>query len=224
MAKDFANSVDLVTIQEITGNTVVLKNGGLRQVVMVSGTNIALKSDVEQNIVIQAYQNLLNTLDFPIQIVVHSRKVNIEKYLGTLEGYREHETSPLLKNQIDEYREFIAGFVAKNPIMEKSFFVVVPFDSVSIPGASKGGLLGGILGKSKKTNPKADAAEEKTLNQHLSQLQQRTEQIISGLSQVGLRAVSLNDDETIELFYNLYNPEAVEKKGMDLFAEEKKPS
>jgi hypothetical protein len=130
------------------------------------------------------------------------------------------ETNPLLKTQIAEYREFIKSFVQENAIMSKSFFVVVPYDPVQIPGSGEGGIFSSLFGKSKKPSEKEIASQEKTLAQHMSQLAQRTDQIMSGLTQIGLRAVGLNDDETIELFYNLYNPEAVEKKGMDLTPDE----
>ena len=78
--QDFGNSLDLVNIKEIRDDTVILKDGGMRQIIMVGGVNFALKSETEQNIMTQAYQTFLNGIDFPLQIVVHSRKVNIDKY------------------------------------------------------------------------------------------------------------------------------------------------
>ena len=130
---DVGNTQDLVAIKEIKEGTLVLKDGGLRQIIMVGGVNFALKSEMEQNILTQGYQNFLNSVSFPLQIVIHSRKVNIEKYLDELAGYQIAETSPLLKNQGEEYREFIRGFVQKNAIMEKSFFVTIPFTPIKLP-------------------------------------------------------------------------------------------
>lgn len=81
---DLGNSLDLVDIKEIKESTVVGNDGGFRQIIMVGGVNFALKSDAEQNIMTQAYQNFLNSIDFPLQVVIHSRKVNIEKYTDDL--------------------------------------------------------------------------------------------------------------------------------------------
>src|SRR5258708_11607750 len=102
MPTGFGNSQDLVAIKEIREGTVILKDGGLRQIVMVSGMNFALKSTVEQEIITNAYQNFLNSVDFPLQIIVHSRKINIEKYLSTLAEWSDRETSPILKSQGSE--------------------------------------------------------------------------------------------------------------------------
>src|SRR5580693_2685029 len=99
---EFGNSLDLVDIEEIRGNIVILKVGSLKQIVMVGGVNFALKSELEQNIITQGYQNFLNGIDFPLQIVIHSRKVNIDIYIQGLLARKDLEESPLLKNQIDE--------------------------------------------------------------------------------------------------------------------------
>lgn len=218
--KDAQPTQKFIEVKGVKNGVLLLKNGGLRQILMVSGMNFDLKSQEEQEAITFSYQNFLNSLNFSIQIFIHSRKVNIEAYVENMGAIEAQETNPLLKSQISEYREFIRSFVKDNAIMNKSFFVVVPFDPVSIPGTESGGFLNKLLGRSGKPDPKAVAAQDKTLNQHLGQLQQRTEQIMSGLTQVGLRAVALNDDETIELFYNLYNPETVEKKGMNLLSKE----
>ena len=134
---DFGNSLDLVNIKEIRNNTVTLKDNGMRQIVMVGGVNFALKSESEQNIITQGYQNFLNGIDFPLQIVVHSRKVNIDKYIEELLRRKDLEESPLLQSQIEEYAEFIKGFVQKNAIMEKTFLLVVPFFPASIMPTKK---------------------------------------------------------------------------------------
>ena len=119
--QDAGNSLDLVDIKEIKENVVIMKNGSMHHIIMVGGVNFALKSDSEQTIITQGYQNFLNGISFPLQIIIHSRKVNIESYIATLRSRREIEQSPILQNQIDEYINFIDGFVKKNAIMEKAF-------------------------------------------------------------------------------------------------------
>jgi type IV secretory pathway VirB4 component len=220
--QDLGNSLDLVDIQEIHENIVLMKDGSLKQIVMVGGVNFALKSDTEQNIIIQGYQNFLNSVDFPLQIVIHSRKVNIESYIQTLLARKESEESPILKSQIDEYAEFIKGFVEKNAIMEKTFLVVVPFYPSGIASGKKAAanFLPSFFG-GKKDDKKAAAAKavteaeaERNLKENTAQLAQRTGQVMSGLLNIGLEVTILENDALIELFYNFYNPQTVERENI----------
>jgi type IV secretory pathway VirB4 component len=218
--QDFGNSLDLVNIKEIRDNTVIMKDGGMRQIVMVGGVNFALKSDTEQTIITQGYQNFLNGIDFPLQVVIHSRKVNIEKYTDELSARKEVEESALLQNQIDEYVEFVKGFVQKNAIMEKTFLAVVPFFPTSIAGAAKAasGFLP-FLGKkkqSKEAETKSAEENERTFQENLAQLNQRTGEVMNGLVSIGLEATVLTNDALIELFYNFYNPQTIERKNITL--------
>lgn len=197
-----------VDIERIKNGIVELKNGSLRSVVMVSGVNFELKSEDEQNGIIFAYQNFLNALDFSLQILVHSRKLNIDGYLEKMRGFREREENELLRNQIAEYIEFIRGFVKENEIMAKNFFVVIPYDGGGVAELGKGAL--GMFSFGKKKNRAKEKQE--TLDQKVVQLAQRVDEVVSGLERVGLRAIPLNDDELTELYYNLYNPETIEKQ------------
>lgn len=221
MPKTFGNTQDLVDIKEIHDSAVIMKNGSIRQIVMVSGVNFSLKSETEQNIVTSGYQSFLNGIDFSLQIVIHSRKVNIEKYLENLARYSEKETSPLLQNQAEEYREFIRGFVQKNAIMEKSFLVVVPFYPISsqLPTQQAMGKLMPFSGKKKVDKAEEDMTREAaqaSFAENLAQLKQRVNQVTEGLTSIGLEAVVLNDEQLIELFYNFYNPETVERQQINL--------
>jgi type IV secretory pathway VirB4 component len=220
--QDAGNSLDLVDIKEIKDKTVIVKDGSFRQIVMVGGVNFSLKSDSEQSIITQAYQTFLNSIDFPLQIVIHSRKVNIDQYLQTLLVRKEAEPSPILQNQISEYVEFIRGFVQKNAIMEKNFLVVVSFYPVAGEGSLKS--ASGVFSSlpffgNKKTTPAAQQAkskedDDKTFKEHLEQLNQRTSQITSGLLSIGLEATVLGNEQLIELFYNFYNPQTIERKNI----------
>lgn len=200
-----------IEIDSIENDVVALKGGGLRKVILVSGVNMELKSEEEQNAVYYSYQNLLNSLDFPLQFVVHSRKLNIDPYLALLESYRGKETNELLRSQIVEYKEFIKSFVQQNEIMTKTFFVVVPYDPIVVAG-SEG--LAKFIPFLKKTTPSAQTQKGEARQKNLTQLNQRVDQVISNLGQIGLRSVVLNKEELIELFYNLYNPESIEKKDL----------
>ncbi|MGC9968257.1 MAG: hypothetical protein ABSC29_00815 [Minisyncoccia bacterium] len=217
--QDLGNSLDLVNIKEIRNDTVIVKSGGMRQIIMVGGVNFALKSEMEQNIMTQAYQNFLNGIDFPLQIVVHSRKVNIDKYIETLLVRKEAEESALLQNQIEEYVGFIKGFVQKNAIMEKTFLVVVPFYPANILPTKKTAsrFLPFLKKKQNATEEAKDAVEaERILAENFAQLGQRVAQVTNGLSAIGLETTVLNDEALIELFYNFYNPQTIERKNMVL--------
>ena len=211
---DFSNAQDLVAVENIRDNTVILKDGALRQVVLVGGVNFSLKSADEQNLLIAAYQNFLNGLNFPLQIVIHSRKINIENYLKSLDERRAEEQSGLLQSQIAEYEEFIKKFVAENAIMQKSFFVVVSFTPVALP--SKSGFLNSLpfFGGGKAQKEKAAEEKETALQEGLQQLKQRTSQVLEGITAMGLEGALLTDEPLVELFYNFYNPETVEKKAL----------
>lgn len=222
-SKEALPTQKFVEVESVKDGVVILKNGGLRQILIVSGLNFDLKSEEEQNMIVALFQNFLNSLSFSVQIFVHSRKVNIESYLENLSLREAQEGNELLKNQISEYIEFIRAFVSENAIMNKSYFIVVPYEPLKLGGGSEAVTkkLFGLLGKKGVQKPTERIAEQnlgpqKQLEHHTEQLTQRVNQVIAGLNQVDLRAVPLNDDEIIELFYNLYNPEAVEKKGLQI--------
>lgn len=212
MAVESQATQQFVDVEEVKNGTVILKGGGLRKILLVSGINFALKSEDDKNIIIGAYQDFINSLDFSLQIIIHSRRLNIQGYLDGLAERKENEQNELLREQISEYSEFIKSFVEQGDIMGKSFFIVVPYDPAVISG--KGGLMSGLsfFGKKKDTS----VEDKKTLDEQIEQLNQRADHIGVGLSGIGLRAVALNDEELIELFYNLYNPAATEKKGMGI--------
>ena len=184
---------------------------------MASSLNFALKSTEEQEAIIDQYQDFLNSLDFSIQFFIQSRHLNIEPYLDSLREAEKMQLNELLKLQIKEYVEFVKNFVGMTEIVSKTFYVVIPFSPPAF-GKSKGGSmespLGGIFGSflGKKAG-KADFKEDK-FEEYKSQLQQRIESVIQGLTRTGIRAVPLNTEELIELFYTLYNPGELAKGGI----------
>ena len=203
-----------IEIEEIKQDTIILRNGGLRKILIVTGLNFDLKSEEERGLIIYSFQNFLNSLNFSLQIFVHSRKLNIENYLSQLVVRQEQESMELLKNIIGEYREFINSFVGQNAIMEKNFFVVVPYDTVDLAQAKTFGkkMLGFLSGKKTNIADEEKMRLQQNFDHNLQQINQRVDQAVNGLNQIGLRAVPLIESEITELFYNLYNPESVEKK------------
>lgn len=213
-----ANSQDLVLIEEVRDDILILKSGAICKIVMVGGVNFILKSEEEKDALVLQYQDFLNSLDFTLQILIHSRKINIEKYLNELENHKLAEPSSLLQNQISEYQEFIRSFVAYNAIMSKVFLVVVPYYPSILPSAASG--INKLLPFGKK-NSAEEAAQnaaqkEEEFKKNALSLQQRVDQVIDGLSAMGLQTEVLGKEQLVELFYNFYNPETVEKEGIPL--------
>ena len=221
MPKNLGNTQDLVELESIQDDTLILKNGSLRQIVMVGGINFSLKSEAEQDTITMSYQNFLNSLDFPIQTIIHSRKINIENYLTLLERRIKEEPTELLQNQIGEYKEFIASFVKDNPIMAKTFLVVIPFFPVQLPDKQTVSRFMSFFGKKPGEEEKASQDKSADIEKSLEQLRQRTSQVIEGLQAIDLEVKTLNNEELIELFYNFYNPSTVEKGGAAVGAEQK---
>lgn len=200
---------ELIEADRVERDTLILKNGNVRKIILVSGVNFELRSEEEQSVLIAAYQSFLNALDFSIQIFIHSRKINIEGYVHELESKQRSEPNALIASMMEDYRGFITALVGRNPIMEKQFFVVVPYDpppDISGTGKTIAQAVFGLFNRTETTPP-----PPRDLGPIFIQLEQRAEQIVNGLSRIGLRAIALNTDELIELFYNVYNPEAVER-------------
>lgn len=196
---------DFVPIKEIRDGIVVLKDGGLRAVVMTSSINFALKSSDEQNAIIYQFQNFLNSINFSIQIFSESRKLDIKPYVALLENVLREQKIDLLKIQTREYIEFIKNFTEQVNIMTKSFFVVIPY-SPSFMQPNKG--VSGITSIfSKKT--KIEKSDD--FNENRTQLLERAEVVIQGLLRMGVRAAPLGTEELIELYYKLFNPGDTDK-------------
>lgn len=190
---------EFVPISEIRDGLLVLRGGGLRAVLMVSSVNFALKSEDNQEAILLQFQNFLNTLDFSVQMVVHSRRFDVRPYLALLEERVKAQEAELLKIQIREYIGFVRSFTESTAIMSKTFFIVVPYSPT--PVKLKGGLPVGFRSKSASpTQNSTDFSENKT------QLEQRIAVVEQGLTRSGLRTARLGTDETIELFYKLFNP------------------
>ncbi|XOA42696.1 MAG: hypothetical protein ACKKMO_02700 [Candidatus Nealsonbacteria bacterium] len=191
----------LLEVDKIKEGVVVLKNKALRGILMVSSLNFALKSEEEQKAIIYQFQSFLNSLDFSLEIVIQSRKLNITGYLDKLKELEAKEENELLKLQIGEYEKFIEELIAGGAIMSKNFFVVVPFILAELPRLIKS------EDDAKKT--KKTLTEERFQRAKI-QLWQRMEFVALGLRRCGLQGIPLNTIELIELFWSLYHPEQAE--------------
>ncbi|MEK7633080.1 MAG: hypothetical protein AAB473_04830 [Patescibacteria group bacterium] len=191
-------------IAEIREDCVVMKDGTLRAVLMVSSINFALKSEDEQQAIIQGYMQFLNGLDFPLQVVIQSRRMNVDGYLASLKAQEDTIHNELLRTQIRDYTSFIKELVELGQIMQKRFFVVVPYDPAEGSDKGKGFLtkLSSAFSPAKiiKLNEKNFQARRETLMRQVST-------IASGLGSMSLQVALLDTQGLIELYYSSYNPD-----------------
>jgi hypothetical protein len=188
-------------IAEIRENTVIMRDSTLRAVILVSSINFALKSEDEQNAIISAYVSFLNNLDFPLQIVIQSRELNIDNYLNALKQKGKEQTNELLKMQTYEYIDYINELIAMSKIMNKRFYVVVTYNPVS---DRKKSFFTRFIDVFRPVNL-IQLKKEKFLRRR-SDLTHRVDNIISSLNSIGLNAVELDTQSLIELYYTTYNP------------------
>jgi hypothetical protein len=188
-------------INEIRENTVIMRDGTLRSVLICSSINFALKNEEEQNSIISSYVGFLNNLNFPLQIVIQSRELNIDEYLKNLKEKEKAQNNELLKNQIVDYTNYVKELVALGKIMNKKFFIVVPYSPLS---DKKRNFFSRVMDA---FNPVSvlKMREDRFIKLR-KELERRIDSVVSGLGSVGLNVVELDTQGLIELYYDTYNP------------------
>lgn len=199
------STLRFLPIGEIHDDTVIMKDGSLRAIIDVTSINFSLKSEQEQDAMILSYQNFLNSLEFPIQIYIRSKKLELDDYIAELKVISMNQQNQLLKNQTQEYITFISKLVEFADIMEKKFYVIVPYDPGK-PTIAKG--MWQIFMDS--INPDDSLLKYKSRLRYFAdnkkKLVQRTSVIQSGLENCGLATKVLDTKELIQLYYSIYNP------------------
>lgn len=193
---------NLIQVKEMRDGILILNDGTMRAVLMVSSVNFALKSEEEQNGIIFAYQDFINSIDFPLQITISSRKMDIVPYLEKVKQLRDQQKNELLRLQMNEYINFVAELVKDSNIMTKSFFVTIPF---AVTQSKQEGFFNRLF-KGAKAAAGKQVLTDSEFDHYRTQIMQRVEQVAVGLRGIGLRIVPLQTQELLELFYNFYNP------------------
>lgn len=183
---------DFIEVEDIVDDVVLLRGNAAATIIEVGAVNFYLLSSEEQNSMIYAYSNLLNSLSFPIQIVILSKKMDISSYLEYLGLKIGQQKNSVLVSHLQSYQEFIKTVIKKNSVLEKRFFFVVPFSPMEM-GAS------GMQHLSK----------EYVVSRAKTSLYPKRDHLLRLLAKIGLRANIAQKQEVVELFYNLYNPSAV---------------
>lgn len=192
---------------EIRDNIVIMKDGTLRVVILASSLNFALKSEDEQKGIVQGYVSFINSIDYELQIVVQSRKLNIENYLKKLDNLARQQDNELLRKQTKSYRSFISKLVQEADIMDKKFFVVVPFSPYSNKRKSFWTRFQEVL-----TPASAVSLSQSKFEKYTIDVERRVRSVLSGLQGVGLETRVLDTQALIELYYNTYNPVSKQQK------------
>ncbi len=204
MALNARAAQEFVPIKEVRDGVIVLKDGGLRAVLIASSINLSLKSEDEQHATIMQFQTFLNGLDFSVEISVQSRKLDIRPYIVSLEERMKLQTEPLIKLQTKEYMDFIRSFTEEVNIMTKSFFVTIPY-SGDTSFAPKKGFFDKLFGGNQKATTKEEDSKTR-FEEKRTQLDERVGVVMQGLGSFGVRSTQLGTEEIIELFYKTFNP------------------
>lgn len=205
-AQKNASTQQFINIRDIRENIVLLKENNACLIFEVSAVNFSLLSREEQDAKTIAYASLLNSLSFPIQILVHSKRVEIFSYVKLLTDEEKKTNNPKLKSYIGQYRLFVESMVKQTIVLDKKFYIVIPFSSL------ENGAKGALKNVGQKEMSLKDLFEMAKTT-----LESKADSLVGQITRLSLQAVMLNENQLIKLFYDLYNqgetpilPEAVE--------------
>ncbi|MBI2611586.1 hypothetical protein HYW54_02450 [Candidatus Gottesmanbacteria bacterium] len=194
-----ATTQDFVEIDTIDNDLVILKDGSAASVIETTAVNFGLLSEEEQDALIYAYAAFLNSLSFPIQISIMSKRMDISLYLDEIIQQENKQQNPTLKTQLQKYHQFIQSIVRENKVLEKRFYIIVPFSSLEL--GAKGALLGG------RKRP-VGLSRDYIISRARASLEPKKDHVLRQIARIGLKGRVLSTQELVELFYNIYNPPA----------------
>jgi len=196
-----------IPIAGVKNGIMILKDGSYRMILEVSAVNFALKSEQEQNSIIFQYQSFLNSLHFPIEIVIRSRRLDLNPYLEKIKKSADKSLNELIKTQIEDYVDFVSKLISLANIMKKSFYLVIPYDPINI---KKLNIFDSLFAKTQTFDHLK--VTDIDFKKYCDQLGQRANIIASGLAGMGLHCLQLSTEEITELFYQIYNPDESAKE------------
>lgn len=218
--KDIPSSTQsTILISELRDNVVIMKDGSFRAVVACKSINFDLMSEMEREGVEYAYQNFLNSLKFTTQILVRSQRVDIGPYIERLSEIRRNNDNMLLGVLMDDYINFIDILSQEANIMDKAFFIVVPYYASEDTEKALQQTKNFFKSFSKNKAPEITRIDRATYDKALSELTNRVDSIISGLFQIGISSIRLNTKELAELYYNFNNPDTAVREPLVDFSE-----
>lgn len=209
-------------IAEIRDGIVIMSDGSFRSVIMVKSINFDLMSPQEREAVEYSYQGFLNSLYFPVQIFIRSQKVDLRPYINKLDKIRTEHDNMLLALLMEDYIVFMTELAQQTNIMDKKFYVVIPFfPTVSVQNAlaNSKSLFSGVGGLLKPKQAQHVVVNEGDLEAAKSELRNRVQAVLAGLLQCGVQGLPLDTQELIELYYDTYNPDTATRQKLGNFAD-----
>lgn len=199
---------DHLDILDIKEDLVFLKNGAVCAVLQTTAVNFDLLSEIEQDAIIIAFSMLLNSITFPVQIVLRSKKLDISKYIEKVQRVEAKITDPLLKHQAEGYRKFVQEVIKTNEVLDKKFYVIVPSGG-NIDTEPGSGPFDWFLRLFGAQNRRVDVDVDKTMQEATIQLMPKVEHVAKEFDRIGIRSRQLTTQELVELYFDIYNPSSV---------------
>ncbi len=198
-----------IEIYDITNDLVIQKSGGVSLVLSVTAMNFGLLAEEEQDAIIYGYAGLLNSLNYPIQIVIRSQTKDVTSYLNSLKLKEDETINRVRKDQIRKYREFVADLVQERNVLDKKFYVVIPATALELGLVTTQSVLPGVK------SPDISSFDRSVIIERATQLlEPKRDHLMAQFSRIGLSSKQLKTQELIQLFYTIYNPEASEGQKM----------
>jgi hypothetical protein len=199
-----ATTQEHLSIEDITHDLIILKDGSAALVMEVSAINFNLLSEQEQDSIVYSYAGLLNSLSFPIQILIRSQQKDISNYLKLLKSQESKQINPINKNRITLYREFVEKLVKERNVLDKKFYVIIPFSSIEL------GITPSTISPVAKKPAKLPYDKNYIIQKALNNLEPKRDHLLRQFTHLNLSPKQLNTQELIQLFYNIYNPDSHE--------------
>lgn len=193
---------DHLDIEDVASDLVLLKDGSACLIIEVSAVNFGLLSEKEQDATMYAYAQLLNSLTFSIQIIVSSKRKDISVYLERLDSYLAKITEPKLKEQLTKYRDFVKAIVRQGNVLDKKFYITIPFSSLELGVSSSLKALGG-------KSPKHSYPKEYLIDRANTNLAPKRDHLLRLLARIGLKGRQMTSPEILQLFFDYYNPDLI---------------
>lgn len=193
-----ASTQDFLDIETILDDIVILRDGSASIAIETTAVNFGLLSEEEQDALIYAYAAFLNSLSFPLQIVILSKRMDISLYIERITREEQQQSNETVKLRLKRYKEFIMSIVKENRVLEKKFYLVISFSSVEL------GVKGALSGNNKKK--KLPLPIDYILSRAKTSLLPKRDHVLRQIARVGLKGRQLTTQELVEIFYNIYNP------------------
>lgn len=216
-SKNPNSTQNTLLLSEVRDNMVIMTDGSFRAVIACKSINFDLMSSTEREGVEYSYQNFLNALNHPIQILIRSQRIDIGPYIDRLVEIRKNQDNMLLNVLMDDYIDYIDMLSQEANIMDKSFFIAIPYypqgDVTNIVEQGKG-FFGKLFGGQKNVITKIDTV---TYEKAKTEIKNRVDGVMAGLFQLGIQSVQLDTKELGELYYNFYNPDTAVREPLGNF-------